>query len=83
MNEIKQMIFNNWHLMRIVRLAIGIFIGINAIIMHEALPGIIAAIFLFQAITNTGCCAGSCALPSRKANNQNQSNTLFEKIKND
>ena len=42
------MIFYNWHLMRIIRLAIGIFIGVNAIIMHEELSGIIAAIFLFQ-----------------------------------
>jgi len=83
MNAIKQMVFYNWHLMRIIRLAIGIFIGVNAIIMHEALSGIIATIFLFQALTNTGCCAGSCAMPSRKTNNQNQSETLFEKIKND
>ena len=62
---IKQTLFTGWHFMRWLRLGIGIFIAIQAIQMQDPLSGFIAAFFLFQAATNTGCCgAGGCAVPT-------------------
>ncbi len=84
MNGIRQMIFSDWNFMRIVRLIIGIFIGANAMMTHDTLLGLISGIFLFQALTNTGCCcAGSCSLPVSKNNKQEQTEKRFEEIKKD
>jgi len=78
------MIFSGWNFMRIVRLIIGIFIGANAMITHDALSGLISGIFLFQAFTNTGCCCTSnCSLPLSKNNKQEQTETIFQAIKKD
>jgi len=68
MNSVKYMILYNWHLMRIVRLAIGIWLLLVAIQSHDWIPGVVSALFLFQAITNTGCCGnnGICYQPGIK-----------------
>ncbi|MBS1935459.1 MAG: hypothetical protein JST96_15770 [Bacteroidetes bacterium] len=82
MSNIKKMVLYNWHLVRILRLVLGIFIGVNAIMIHDMLSGLLSGIFLFQAFTNTGCCcAGSCAIPPSK--NKQEKEPVFEEIKND
>ena len=59
--------------MRWVRLILGAFIAIQAMQTHDALAGMIAAFFLFQAITNTGCCGGnSCSIPEAKPDDKKQ-----------
>ncbi len=61
----QKLLFSNWHFMRWLRLGLGIFIAFQAVQLHDALAGFVAAFFLFQAITNTGCCgSGSCAIPT-------------------
>jgi len=63
---IKETLLSGWHFMRWLRLGLGIFIAIQAIQTHDTLSGFIAAFFLFQAVTNTGCCgANGCAVPKR------------------
>ncbi len=63
-----QSLRTNWHFMRWLRLGLGIFIGVQAIQMHDTFSGFIAAFFLFQAVTNTGCCGASgCAVPQAPA----------------
>ena len=42
--------------MRWLRLSLGVFIGVQAFQTHDLLSGAIALFFLFQAVTNTGCC---------------------------
>jgi len=81
MNNIRQMIFSDWNFMRIIRLVMGIFIGANAIMMHDSLSALISGIFLFQAFTNTGCCAGSCSVRLPKNNKRVETETIFEEIK--
>lgn len=68
---IREILFSDWHLMRWLRLGLGIYLAVQAIQLHDTLAGVIAAFFLIQAITNTGCCgAGSCAVPTKtKADN--------------
>ena len=67
MLTIKQMIFTNWHFMRWLRLVLGGFIAVQSIQNHDLVPGLIGAFFLYQAITNTGCCGSNgCAVTSAK-----------------
>lgn len=68
--------------MRWLRLGFGVFIAIQAIQTHDALSGLIAAFFLFQAATNTGCCgANGCAVPTTKKNPDKIEEVEFEKLK--
>ena len=58
-----------WNLIRGLRLLIGAYFAVQAIETLEIFSGIIAAFFLYQAITNTGCCgANTCAVPNAKNN---------------
>ena len=62
-----------WNLIRGLRLLIGAYFTVQAIETQEIFSGIIAAFFLYQAITNTGCCgANACEVPNAK-NNADQS----------
>jgi hypothetical protein len=84
MNSIKATLFFNWHFMRVLRLALGIFIAFQAIKMHDAFSGVIAAFFLFQAITNTGCCGSQgCSTSVQKNNSDKIEDIEFEEIKSD
>jgi hypothetical protein len=66
METIKQRLLYNWDFMRWLRLGIGVLIGIQSIRTFDAFSGLIAIFFLFQAITNTGCCgSGGCAVPRK------------------
>jgi len=58
-----------WNLIRGLRLLIGAYFTVQAIETQEIFSGVIAAFFLYQAITNTGCCgANACAVPNLKNN---------------
>lgn len=79
---IKQTLFTGWHFMRWLRLGLGVFIAIQAIQTHDTLAGFIAAFFLFQAVTNTGCCGSNgCAVPTPKNDNDEMEDVKFEEIK--
>ncbi|MEI8280438.1 MAG: hypothetical protein WCG87_11790, partial [Bacteroidota bacterium] len=52
----KERIFNNWHLMRIVRLAIGIWMLVFGIQTSDWFVGLFSAFFIYMAVTDTGCC---------------------------
>ena len=49
-------LFTNWNLLRFIRLVLGVMIGMQAIATADWLAGMIAGVFLFQVVTNTGCC---------------------------
>ena len=72
MNWIER-ILTGWNFMRMVRLLVGIYIGIQAILMTDALTGILAVFFLYQAVTNTSCCGvQACAIPTKDSKQLNQ-----------
>ncbi len=78
----RQTLLTGWHFMRWFRLGLGIAIAIQAFRMNDAVSGFIAAIFLFQAASNTGCCGVSgCAAPVRRSQNVRQDELEFEEIK--
>ncbi|RXF70582.1 hypothetical protein EKH83_08045 [Arcticibacter tournemirensis] len=59
MNTLKNTILNNWHFMRWFRLVIGLIVLVEAFRASSGWLGLMAALFLYQAIFNAGCCAGS------------------------
>lgn len=70
MATIKQLLFTNWHLMRWVRLIIGLAILIYAFQTRDITLGMLAAFLLFQAVMNVGCCGSTgCDLPNIKKTN--------------
>lgn len=56
MDSIKQRLLTNWHLMRIMRLAIGVWLLVVGIQTHDWAVGLFSVFFLYQAFTDTGCC---------------------------
>lgn len=79
---IKQTLFTGWNFMRWLRMGLGVFIAIQAIHAQDTLSGFIATFFLFQAVTNTGCCgARGCATPMNKNNFDEIQDVTFEEIK--
>lgn len=83
LDSIKSTLFTNWHLVRILRLVFGVFVLVQAVTMRDALAGMISALFLYQAITNTGCCGASgCAVPTTSVNkDQKIEEVEYEEIK--
>ena len=78
----KETLFNNWNFMRFLRLGLGIYITVQAVETLSILSGVVAVFFLFQAITNTGCCGSNgCALPTKNNNSAKTEEVQFEEIK--
>lgn len=65
MNQtVKDRLFTNWHLMRWIALAAGLFFIVQALRYQDVISGLVGGFFLFQAVTNTGCLCGNCAVPA-------------------
>jgi len=63
----KQVIFSNWNFIRVLRLAMGIAIMVQAFMAKDVLFGMIGILFTAMPVFNLGCCAaGNCAAPVRK-----------------
>jgi len=84
MNTIKATLFYNWHFMRVLRLGLGVFIAVQAVKTHDTFSGLIATFFLFQAVTNTGCCGSQgCSTSVQKNSSDKMEDIEFEEIKSD
>lgn len=87
MNTIlKYLKYRDWHLRRVLGLGVGLFLAYQSLINNEVLTGVLSLIFLFQAVTNTGCFGRSgCAVPYTYNSQNNDSleidNTEFEEVK--
>jgi len=78
----KQTLLTGWNFMRFLRLGLGIYIAIQAIQTLSILSGVIAVFFIYQAVTNTGCCgANGCAVPIKKSSSDTIEEIEFEEIK--
>jgi len=64
MNTWKQSLLTNWHLMRLVRLGLGLMMLVMGIQSKEWAIGLFSVFFLYQVVTDTGCCGtGGCNMP--------------------
>jgi hypothetical protein len=66
MENFKAQLLTGWTMVRIVRLMMSAAIIYMAISESNWLIGLLGAFVLYQVITNTGCCGGSCAMPLRR-----------------
>ncbi len=79
---VKQTLFTQWNLIRWIRLAAGIYLAVQAVQIHDTIAGFLSFIFLFQAITNTGCCGVSgCAVPRDGKNTGTTEVVEYEEVK--
>lgn len=80
-SQIKANLLTNWHLGRALRLVFGTYAAIQGIINQDFLSGAIGALFLYQAFTNSGCCAGNaCASTPMKDSVQQTDDVEFEEV---
>lgn len=69
-------LFTNWHLMRWLRLAIGLYFVWQFVHRPDILSAMIALFLLFQAVTNTGCCgATGCSVTPRNGQDRAKADT--------
>jgi hypothetical protein len=67
MSTFKERLLTNWHLMRIVRLGIGTMMLVMGIQGKDWAMGLFSVFFLYQAVTDTGCCGSrGCSTPPRR-----------------
>ena len=61
MSELKRRLLTNWHMMRVLRLVIGAMLLITGFQAHDWVTGLFSTFFIYQAVTDTGCCgSGGC-----------------------
>ncbi|MGB4401013.1 MAG: hypothetical protein WBJ10_16695 [Daejeonella sp.] len=82
METIKNTILTGWNLMRWLRLAIGLAIAYQAFTTQNGLLGLLAGIFIFQALANAACCGTSaCNTSMGKKTLGTTEDVEFEEIK--
>jgi hypothetical protein len=72
MEAIKQKVFTNWNFSRFLRLGMGLWMLVWAIQARDWAVGLLSGVFIYMALSNTGCCgAGGCAVnyPREKEEN--------------
>lgn len=81
MFKMMQNIFKNWNFVRILRLAMGIFLVVEAVKSGMWLLVFVGAVFVAMPLLNIGCCAtGNCSVPTRNSKN-NKDEVEYEEIK--
>lgn len=82
MSYMKNMLLTNWHVIRVLRIVIGIAFAVTAITNHDGFMAFAAVFFLFQGITNIGCCgAAGCTTNYNRKASDNIEDTEFEEVK--
>lgn len=56
MNSVLQSIGTSWTPARVIYLIIGAMLAAQAVQAHNRTFGLVGGLFMFQSITNTGCC---------------------------
>ena len=83
MSRFKERLLTNWHPMRMLRLAIGLVAGISAIQSSDVLLGALGVFFLYQGITDTGCCSAmGCNYTPPRRQKHGTDSIEFEEVKN-
>lgn len=76
----KDLIFKNWNLIRFVRLGIGLFIVVQAVISANILIGLAGLLFTSMAVFNAGCSSAGTCTPSRARNRNVSKDITYEEV---
>ena len=80
--DIKHLLLNNWHTLRILRFGIGIVITINAWQVANGWLAVAGVFLIFQALSNTGCCGSNgCDATSKTRTDLKEKEISFTEIK--
>ena len=79
MNPLLKEITSQWHIMRIIRLMIGIMIIAQAFAGRNVMVGILGVIFTAMALFNVGCCGSNGCIPNKKSRN-NPNEFTYEEV---
>ena len=83
METLRNTILTGWNLIRWIRLAIGLVVAYQAFVSQNGLLGLLAAVFIFQALANAACCGTSaCNTAPIKQNFEKTEDVEFEEVKN-
>ena len=66
----KNLLLNNWHVMRFARVALALFLFYNAFITHQWYFVIFGFFFLLQALFNLGCGSTGCNVSYKSRKNE-------------
>lgn len=78
----KYNLLNNWNIIRFIRLGLSIIIILQAIQVHDALFGFLGSFFLYQALTNTGCCGVNGCTPVISKSTDSSEQIEFTEVNN-
>lgn len=78
----KYNLLNNWNAIRVIRLGLSIIIIVQAIQIQDALFGFLGTFFMYQALSNTGCCGVSSCSPAITKNADNSEQIEFTEVNN-
>lgn len=74
-------LLSGWTMMRWLRLFLAVTISAQAFQSRDWMLGFLACVFLFQAVTNTGCCGDNgCAIPVSKTKAGETKDVEFEEL---
>jgi hypothetical protein len=81
MNQL-QLFISSLSLLRILRFALGVFMGIQAVHGSDIFAGVLSALLLWQAYSNAGCALGSCSVPvtTKKADAEIEAEEVKNKL---
>lgn len=76
-------VLENWNLMRILRMGMGLWLIYSAFADHQPLLGLMGGLFALQAALNVGCCGGGgCASPNlRQSSTSLNDEPVYEEVK--
>lgn len=74
METLRKTIFTGGNFMRWLKLTMGLLVAYQAFELQNGLLGLLAGLFVFQALANAACCgAGSCnTVPSKQIFGKNE-----------
>ncbi|MFN8429686.1 MAG: hypothetical protein U0V04_06890 [Spirosomataceae bacterium] len=74
----KETLLTGWTFVRWLRLIIGGYFVLNSIHEHNYGVIMVGSLFIFQALTNTGCMGGACGVPQNGKTNTNTDPDVVE-----
>lgn len=79
--NMKQAILGNWNFMRFLRLGLGVFIIVQAVITKDWSLGILGLFFTIMTVLNIGCCGnGGCAAATPKRSAETTKDITYEEV---
>lgn len=79
LDQYKAALTSDWNFMRVFRLGLGLLVLVQSFVIGDYLFSAFGLFFVFQAVTNTGCCGASgCQID--QSNDSGSKTIVYEKV---